>query len=139
MFPRHAADGDFDHVKYRTQPVRKERGLGTQEDLNEEVREYYSQLVPKIQQQFQKYLLRIVHEHVGAQQPRASQEAELACDVQDEAAARNENDTPKEFISKSEINNPVTRKISDSLELKKGELNQLTQLILMQLVVERGH
>ena len=52
MFPRQAADGDFDHVKFRTQPMRKERGLGTQEDLNEEVREYYSQLVPKIQQQF---------------------------------------------------------------------------------------
>ena len=139
MLPRHAADGDFDHVKFRTQPMRKERGLGTQEDLNEEVREYYSQLVPKIQQQFQKYLLRIVHEQVGAQQPRAPKEAEPTDDLGQEAAARNETDTLKELVSKSEINNPVTKKISESLELKKGELNQLTQLILMQLAVERGH
>lgn len=43
-----AADIDFDRRKFRTQQVKKEQGLGVQEDLLEEVKENYASLEPQI-------------------------------------------------------------------------------------------
>lgn len=44
----YAADIDFDRRKFRTQQVKKEQGLGVQEDLLEEAKENYSSLEPQI-------------------------------------------------------------------------------------------